>query len=156
MPQGKTVVRVTAAPRRPVARPNYPRPTYSGPPIGRSDGERLADMLDLIRRRCPELTGDDIAFLTRTSARGRRLDGGGQSASIRNVAARLKPSADFGLVEIDIELDAVEGDVPELLAFVLDTLDLDGAIIGSLKDLISLPAARKGGACDPSAPAWPR
>jgi hypothetical protein len=51
-------------------RPNYPRLTYSGPPIVRSDAERLADILALIRRRCPELSADDLALLTRSAGQG--------------------------------------------------------------------------------------
>jgi hypothetical protein len=38
-------VLVTGAPKRPVPRFNCPRLTYGGPPIVRSDAERLADIL---------------------------------------------------------------------------------------------------------------
>ena len=53
MPQGKTLVRVLTAPKRPVKR-NYPRLTYSGPPIVRTPVEILA----IIRQRCAGILSD--------------------------------------------------------------------------------------------------
>jgi hypothetical protein len=59
LPQGSTRILVTTAPKRPVPKPN-----------SRTDAERLADMLALIRRKCHELNDSDIALLTRVAARG--------------------------------------------------------------------------------------
>ena len=67
MPQGRTTVLVRGAA---AARHQALQLRLTGPVVVRTHAERVADMLALIRRRSPELSGDDLALLTRTAPRG--------------------------------------------------------------------------------------
>jgi hypothetical protein len=64
LPQGRTKVVVTTAPRR-WARTSYPRLTYSAPPLVIDDAARAAVILAHIRERCPTLTRADFLLVAK-------------------------------------------------------------------------------------------
>jgi hypothetical protein len=74
VPQGRTKVIVTGAPKRPVARPNYLRLAYFGPAIAiDTDTTRAAAIIERIRSRCPELTRDDLLLVARVHTDRQRV-----------------------------------------------------------------------------------
>ena len=61
---GRTIVIVRGTPKRPAAKPNYPRLAYSGPPItADTDAARAAAIIE--RSRCPELTRTDLLLVAK-------------------------------------------------------------------------------------------
>ena len=92
---GRTIIIVRGAPKRPAAKPNYPRLAYHGPPIGvDSDAARAAAIIERIRNRCPELTRADLLLVARVLNDHQRVkDGPARSRKPRPASAARKTKA---------------------------------------------------------------